>query len=207
VLDADAAAKGCRIVFDEATEGAYAPRCEAEANRHGLDGTSCEKGSDCAPGYDCIEGEKGAVCRHYCCAGGSTCSEFSSQNGGPTFCDIQKLVDGNEHKAPVCMPLKKCKLLTPSECSDSTLLKETCAVVTEKGDTGCVIVGKAQAGDSCDEEHCGVGLTCLGNWGDRRCYKLCRTERSDCGPTQTCTTGAVFQDTTFGVCKQTSPSP
>ena len=159
----------------------------------GVDGVSCQSGSDCAPGFDCVDGAKGAVCRRYCCLG--SCATHPAQNGGPTFCDIQKLVDA--HMAPVCMPLKTCKPLVSGECGD----KETCAVVNEKGETGCVPTGNAKAGDSCDKVHCDASLTCLGSPGDRRCYKLCRVEGSDCGPMQTCTTGSVFQDTTFGVCK------
>jgi hypothetical protein len=192
--DASTIADGCRIT--KVQDGSYAPECSSDADRGGVDGVACEKGSDCAPGYDCIDGEKGAVCRRYCCSG--SCATQLSQNGGPTFCDIQKLLEANPHKAPVCMPLKACKLLTAGECGD----KETCAVVTEKGDTGCVAKGSAKAGEPCDEEHCNADLTCLGSPGDRRCHKLCRFEGSDCGRTQTCATGTVFGDTTFGVCKE-----
>jgi hypothetical protein len=95
------------------------------------------------------------------------------------------------------MPLKTCKLLLDGQCGD----KETCAIVTDKGDTGCVPKGNANVGDPCDQEHCAADLTCLGSPGDRVCYKLCKTEGSDCGPMQKCTTGSVFTDTSFGVCK------
>lgn len=191
--DDDDDALGCRIAKEN---GAVVPKCDA-ADPRGVDGVSCSRGSDCAPGFDCVEGEKSAVCRRYCCAG--SCASQSSQNGGPTFCDIGKLVDPSlaQHIAPVCMPIKTCKLLREDECGD----KETCAVVNDKGDTGCVPTGNAKAGALCNEDHCDRGLTCLGSPGDRRCYKLCRVEGMDCGPTQTCTTGSVFQDTTFGVCK------
>jgi hypothetical protein len=174
---------------------------EGLANRGGVDGVVCSTGDDCAPGFDCVDGEKGSVCRRYCCSSLRSCANHFSQNGGPTFCDIQKLVDANPAKAPVCMPPQKSNPLTASECTD----KETFGVVTEKGDTGCVPRGRATAGESCDEEHCSVDLTCLGNHGDRRCYKLCRTGGSDCGPTQTCTTGSVFQSTMYGVCKDSTP--
>ncbi|MBX3214129.1 MAG: hypothetical protein KF850_18995 [Labilithrix sp.] len=186
-------ALGCRIAK---VDGAVVPKCD-DADPRGVDGVSCSKGADCAPGFDCVEGEKGAVCRRYCCAG--SCASQYSQNGGPTFCDIGKLVDPSlaQHIAPVCMPIKTCKLLREDECGD----KETCAVVNDKGDTGCVPTGNAKAGELCNEDHCDRGLTCLGSPGDRRCYKLCRVEGMDCAPTQTCTTGSVFQDTTFGVCK------
>ena len=188
-------ARACRIVEHE---GKYVPRCEpASADRYGVDGVSCSTSSDCAPGFDCVDGEKGPVCRHYCCAG--TCEGQTSQNGGATFCDVQALVDYRHHgvKAPVCMPVKTCKLLRDGECTDD----ETCAVINRKGDTGCVARGPAKTGESCDTDHCASGLTCLGSPGDRRCYQLCRVDGADCGPMQTCTTGSVFQDTTYGVCK------
>ncbi len=192
----DAGVSPCRLV---AKDGKVAPECATgeSANPDGIDGFSCSKGSDCAPGFDCVDGEKGPVCRRYCCSG--SCASQMSQNGGATFCDIQTLVDyrRDDVKAPVCMPVKTCKLLRPGECSD----KETCAVINESGDTGCVALGSAKAGESCDKEHCASELTCLGSPGNRRCYKLCRVDGADCAPMQTCTTGSVFQDTTFGVCK------
>jgi hypothetical protein len=201
-LAADASATdGCRLRDDG--EG-YAPSCfragdSAGADRRGIDGVTCKTGADCAPGFDCVDGEKGSVCRRYCCMG--TCEGQSSLNGGPTFCDVQKLVDPAPHLAPVCMPIKTCKLLVEGDCGP----KETCAIVTEKGVTGCVPRGSAKAGDSCDEEHCSVGLTCLGIPGNRRCYKLCRMEGAGadyCPPTQTCVTASLFQDNTVGVCKE-----
>jgi len=192
----DEPAHACRIA--EVEDGKYGPKCrENSATRSGGDGVSCTTGSDCAPGFDCVDGEKGPVCRRYCCSG--TCEGQTSQNGGATFCDVQTLVDyrHDDVKAPVCMPVKTCKLLRAGECSDN----ETCALINDKGDTGCVTRGPAKAGESCDTAHCGSGLTCLGSPGDRRCYKLCRVDGADCGPVQTCTTGSVFQDTTYGVCK------
>jgi hypothetical protein len=184
----------CRIVKLDPTT--FTPRCfVAAAARYGLDGAWCEKGADCAPGFDCVESEKGSTCRRYCCSG--SCEGETSLNGGPTFCDVQKLVEASPHSAPVCMPIKKCHLLAPGECG----AHETCAVVTEKGDTGCVARGTAQAGASCDEEHCEADLTCLGAPGDRRCYQLCRTGSPNCLKPQTCTTLTVFQDTAFGICK------
>jgi len=187
--------QGCRI--GKKPNGAFRPKCD-KADPRGVDGVSCSSGSDCAPGFDCVESEKGAVCRRYCCSG--SCASQPSQNGGPTFCDIRKLVDPalDQHPAPVCMPIKTCKLLRDGECVD----KETCAIVTDTGDTGCVPKGNAKVGQLCDQEHCDSGLTCLGSPGDRRCYKLCRVDGADCAPMQTCTTGAIFQDTTFGVCKE-----
>jgi len=192
--DASTEAKACRLSKPDEGQG---PSC-FPADRRGVDGTPCETGADCAPGFDCIEGEKGNVCRRYCCSG--SCAGVVSQSGGPTFCDVQKLVDTKDQKAPVCMPLKKCKLLVEGECG----AKETCAIVNERGDTGCVTIGEAKAGTSCEREHCERGATCLGSPDDRRCYKLCRVGGADCETGQKCTTGAVFQDATFGVCKERS---
>jgi hypothetical protein len=197
VTPADAAPtgyRGCRMKREP--NGDFIPQC-GNADSRGVEGMSCATGLDCAPGFDCVEGEKSPVCRRYCCTG--SCEGQLSANGGPTFCDLQlqKSFDLDQHKVPVCMPIKTCKLLQNGECSET----ETCAIVTEKGDTGCVPKGNRKAGEACDDEQCDGNLTCLGNPGDRRCYKLCRIDGSDCAPTETCTTGAVFQDTTFGVCK------
>jgi hypothetical protein len=197
--DASTKAKGCRLHAQNdgpsGTAPAYAPHCSRDADRNGTDGVSCASGTDCAPGFDCVEGDKGPVCRRYCCSG--SCEEQTSQNAGATFCDLRRLVDSLDHKAPVCMPLKSCKLFAAGDCSEL----ETCAVVTEKGQTGCVERGTAKAGEPCETDHCEAGLTCLGSAGGRRCYKLCRIEGSDCTPTQTCTPGSIFHDMTLGVCQ------
>ena len=183
--------QGCRLALGAGTT-VPTPSCRS-ATPAGVDGASCSSGADCAPRFDCVEGDKGSVCRRYCCL--DTCGEQTSQNGGATFCDVQKLVDTNQ-KAPVCMPLKRCKLLTQGECAAN----ETCAVVDETGDTGCVGVGPAQVGQSCDETHCASGLTCLGQAGNRKCYQLCRVNGTACGPSQVCKTSTVFKDMTIGVC-------
>jgi hypothetical protein len=187
----DLVSKGCRIgrVNDR-----VAPRCLLSSDNAGGDGAVCATGEDCAPGFDCIAGEKGKTCRHYCCGG--TCKGNQS-NGSATFCDVQSLVDVNQ-KAPVCMPLKRCnKLLGTTECAAN----ETCTVVTEAGDTGCVVVGEKQVGESCDESHCAAKLTCLGQPGARKCFKLCKVNASDCPSSQSCVTNAAFKDSDFGVCQ------
>ena len=110
---------GCRIGRDAKT-GDIATTCEKTTSPAGGDGTTCETGADCAAGFDCIAGEKGKACRHYCCAG--TCKDRLSQSGGATFCDVQSLVDVNQ-KAPVCMPLKRCKLLGTGECASERVMR------------------------------------------------------------------------------------
>ena len=181
---------GCRILRDG---DGVAPQCKP-SKVSGGDGAACEIGEDCAPGFDCVTGVKGKTCRHYCCAG--TCKDNQS-NGSATFCDVQALVDVNQ-KAPVCMPLKRCtKLLGSMECSAN----ETCAVVTEAGDTGCVAIGEKRVGESCDEDHCAANLTCFGQPGARKCFKLCKVNASDCPSAQSCVTNAAFKDAAFGVCQ------
>lgn len=190
---AEFASKGCRIA--RLASGSIAPKCFALAAPSGGDGTSCEIGEDCAPGLDCVAGATGTKsCRHYCCGG--TCKGNLS-NGSATFCDVQSLVDVPQ-KAPVCMPLKRCnKLLGTGECAAN----ESCTVVTEGGDTGCVAVGDKQVGESCDESHCAAKLTCLGQPGARKCFKLCKVSASDCPSVQTCVTSAAFKDVDFGICQ------
>jgi len=185
---------GCRIHRE--TVDTFAPECLAiNVAAAGGDGVACKSGTDCAAGFDCVAGDNGTKqCRHYCCAG--TCKGHESQSGGATFCDVQDLVDVNQ-KAPVCMPLKHCELLGTGECNTN----ESCAVVTESGDTGCVAVGEKQVGASCDADHCAAGLTCLGTAGSRECFKLCKVSSNDCGAAQICATSTVFKDPNFGICQ------
>jgi len=191
---ATVASEGCRIHRE--TVDTFAPKClPINVDAAGGDGAACKTGADCSAGFDCVVGENATKqCRHYCCAG--TCKGHESQSGGATFCDVQDLVDVNQ-KAPVCMPLKHCELLGTGECSAN----ESCAVVAENGDTGCVAVGEKQVGASCDADHCAAGLTCLGTAGSRECFKLCRVSSSDCGATQICATSTVFKDPNFGICQ------
>jgi hypothetical protein len=187
---------GCRI---SRGDGGIGPACLPITSPPGGDGATCESGEQCAPGFDCVAGvgqpTGDKTCRHYCCSG--SCKGHGSQGGGMTFCDIQNLVDVND-KAPVCMPLKRCKLFGVGECA----VTETCAVVTESGDTGCIGIGDQQAGLSCDDTHCAAKLTCLGQPGSRKCYKLCKVGGSDCGASEVCATSTSFKDPTFGICQK-----
>lgn len=183
---------GCRV----SREGLGLTTACLPAKATGTDGVSCNTGDDCAAGFDCVEGDKGgSVCRRYCCAG--TCETQMSQNSGTTFCDVQRLVD-TAHKAPVCMPIKHCKLLEVGGCVDN----ETCAIVTASGESGCVAIGTAQAGDSCEEDHCGAGLTCVGQVGNRKCYQLCKVSGNTCAQGLICKTTTLFKDPEYGVCQK-----
>ena len=165
----------------------------------GMDGDSCRSGNDCAAGFDCVGA---GVCRHYCCEGNAPCMRT---DGGPgdQFCDIQPLAPASTTKIPVCMPI----MPGPAGCTllgSSCPMNTTCAVVREDGATSCVEVGNAQAGDSCETDHCASGLVCLGTVGARECFKLCSTNK----PTYSCTAPAtcqgglpLFQDPSVGVCR------
>jgi hypothetical protein len=180
--------KGCRL----SGTGAI-PAC-LDADPQNTDGMKCVSGAECAPGFDCVVSNDVGFCRRYCCSG--SCASYRSQAGAETFCDVQKL-QGSLTKAPVCMPIKTCKLFTLGECADD----ETCSVVTDKGATGCVANGPANVGEPCDQEHCSAGLTCLGQAGSRKCFQLCRTKNGPtCATNQICKTSTIFTDPTIGVC-------
>lgn len=180
--------KGCRLSGTSAV-----PAC-LDSTPQNTDGAKCESGADCAPGFDCVLSNDVGYCRRYCCSG--SCGAYRSQNGAETFCDVQKL-QGSGAKAPVCMPIKTCKLFTAGECAEN----ETCSVVTDDGTTGCVANGNANVNEPCDEEHCSMGLTCLGQAGSRKCLQLCRTKNGPtCAVNQICKTSTIFPDPTLGVC-------
>jgi hypothetical protein len=182
----------CRIGQESVV---FKAMCKVGEAGSGTDGAACEAGADCAAGFDCVTGDKGSTCRHYCCSG--TCRAQTSVSGSGTFCDVQTLTDVGQ-KAPVCMPIKRCALFGTGECGAN----ETCAVLTETGDTGCVAVGEQQVGASCDADHCAAGLTCVGQPGSRKCFKLCRVNGVDCGPALACTTSTMFRAPEFGTCQK-----
>jgi hypothetical protein len=190
-LDGGESLSACRLTKSAAGS---IPVCASPANVDGTDGVACVKGADCAPGFDCVEGGGGGVCRRYCCMG--TCAGQTAKSGGDTFCDVQRLLEAGT-KAPVCMPIQPCDLFQDGTCS----LTQTCAVVTESGDTGCVSIGPQQAGEPCDELHCAAGLTCIGQAGSGRCYELCKVGASTCPGSLECKTSTIFQNPEYGVCQ------
>jgi hypothetical protein len=158
----------------------------------GLDGFHCDGPSDCAPSLECV-GQ--GICRHYCCAGNASCDDSH-------FCDIQPSVVAAGASVPVCVPIvpiEHCVLLASGWCAPG----ETCAVVRENGATSCVAIGNAGPGQSCETEHCGAGLVCLGTMGERTCNVLCHTATAaECSANQKCKGGyPLFPDPDVGICQ------
>lgn len=168
-----------------------APLCAVAGD--GKDGALCKLGTDCAAGFDCVGSLGTGVCRRYCCAGNGSCPLHDQ------FCDIQALAKASATKIPVCMPIVPCALLADAA---SCPMNTTCGVVRETGETSCVETGNAQAGDSCETEHCKAGLVCLGTAGARQCFTLCSTSKAVCTAPATCQGGLpLFQDPSVGVCR------
>jgi hypothetical protein len=183
-----AALMGCHVQGGDASAAQLA--C-LPAGLH-LDGYACTRASDCLPTYECT-GD--GTCRHYCCEGNAHCPRSPQDE----FCDIQPLAADPTTLVPVCVATRTCTLLDATGCASS----ETCAVVREDGTTSCVAVGLANAGDECDDTHCGRNLVCLGGAGERRCSALCHTGSSDeCTAPQVCKGGLpLFPDPTIGICQ------
>ena len=176
--------EACRVRLD--TSGAPKPVCMASGA--GQDGAECNVSTDCAAGYECV-GSPGQ-CRHYCC-------DVSACTTSQQFCDIQTVADVGSLRVPVCMPVRPCKLLATDGCANS----EQCEVVDDQGTTSCVALGPLKEGDSCETNHCGENLTCLGVPGSRKCYKLCETQKNDCAAGESCKSSApLFRDPAIGVC-------
>jgi len=157
----------------------------------GLSGFPCTGPDDCSPSYECV-GTSTATCQHYCCDGNESCPSLQ-------FCDIQPTFPSPPTKVPVCMPTQPCGLLDDLSCGAG----ETCAVVRDDGQTSCVAVGNAGAGQSCDTGHCARGLVCLGAPGARSCDVLCHTATAkECSSGEKCRGGLpLFTDPTVGICQ------
>ncbi len=153
----------------------------------GVDDSPCLHGTDCAAGFECVQN----ACRHYCCAGNTSCTLAD-------FCDVQPMTNGPATLVPVCIPVEQCVLLAQDTCPSG----QACQVVREDGTTSCVTVGPAQQGAACDVEHCAAGLVCLGAIGARTCYTLCdTTSMAQCAAGQSCTGGLpLFPNPAVGWC-------
>ena len=186
------ASLACRIVAD--SDGVN-PEPVCATPGQASEGQPCQSSSDCAAALDCVVvgASSSPQCARYCCLGNSACSAVQ-------FCDVEPLLSPMFTKVPVCVQMAHCELLSPTPagtCTGDT----TCSVVREDGQTSCVEVGNAAAGEPCDSLHCGVGLACLGTSGSRRCFKLCHTTASDeCGA-ESCLGGAPLFSDGFGICQ------
>jgi hypothetical protein len=172
---------------------------QCSANGARLEGERCTQSLDCDMGLDCVRngGNVEGQCRKYCCSGSCDSAAAPMTGPGTSFCDIQLTKEAGI-KLPVCMPIRKCELLAKGACAKG----ETCGVVRdEDGTTGCVEEGPALVGQSCDEVHCGSGLTCLGRAGARKCFRLCKDGVAACPSTERCLwTAPTFNVQGTGVC-------
>lgn len=187
--------QACRVHHPEAGT----PRNTCVTAGSGVEGASCKHGEDCGAGLDCVQGAgdsgSAGTCRAYCCE--SLCSGVGNSGSEGRFCDPTRRVD-DASRVPACLPIKSCRLLGKDECGKN----ETCAVVREiDGSTGCVEIGNAVVGESCDVEHCAAGLTCLGQVGTRTCFQLCSDSGAACPTGQECTWAPpAFREAGLGIC-------
>jgi hypothetical protein len=206
----DGGGYACRVQHMPSSSGMNAPTtpatgCSATSG-DARAGVTCAASNDCAPGFDCVGATGvGALgsCRHYCCAGNSACEPKSATSAG-TFCDVQFLTEASATPVPVCMPIITCNLQDQlAQSPPSCPATQTCAVVREDGQTGCVDVGPQGPLESCERDHCKPGLVCLGAPGQRVCYTLCDTQSSSqCTAPEMCKGGLpLFQDPRVGVCQ------
>jgi len=177
--------RGCHVSTDGTT-------CLAAGA--GKTNALCTTATDCAANFECVTSGAQGRCRHYCCDGITSC-------GNGEFCDIQATKDTKNLNVPVCMPVRECDLLALNigRCNPD----EDCTIVDENdGTTGCVTVGPAGVGEDCAEKHCGRGLACLGQSGQRKCYKLCKKDDANaCDENEKCVgTAPLFQNSNIGTC-------
>jgi hypothetical protein len=181
----DAAPQTCRVV-----KGGVQPACVTAGT--GREEARCKVGSDCAAGFECVAP---GVCRRYCCAG-SCDSGNATIDSGRTFCNLEPQHESQDF-VPVCSPVKACQPLEAKGGCDSGF---TCAISGSSG-ASCVAIGKAQVGEACEKDHCGAGLTCLGSWGSRKCYQLCRVGGTDCTGGRACKSSSALSFEGLGVCE------
>jgi hypothetical protein len=167
----------------------------------GIEGASCTSGGDCAPGYECVGT---GTCRRYCCDE-STCGALSTQYD-TYFCDVAQEHASTGAVVPVCNAVTKCQLFT-----DSCGMGQACTIVeidsmnVDAGPTTnyvatCAGLGDAKIDDSCETQHCGLGLACIGPVGQRTCQELCDSQHP-CPQSLSCKTSSqALAQFKVGVC-------
>jgi hypothetical protein len=193
----DAGALACRIGLgvNQKTE------TDCSKSGQGDEGASCTSGADCQPGYECVGT---GTCRRYCCDE-STCAALSTTYD-TYFCDIASEHASTGATVPVCNAVTKCSLFT-----DSCAMGQACTIVeidNTTADAGpttnyvatCAALGDAKIDDSCETEHCGLGLACIGPIGQRTCQELCDSQHP-CPQSLTCKTNSqALAQFKVGVC-------
>lgn len=192
----DGGPEGCRVVLgvNQHTE------TDCSKSGQGISGASCTSGGDCAAGYECVGT---GTCRRYCCDE-STCGALSN-NYDTYFCDIASEHASTGAVVPVCNAVTKCSLFT-----DSCGMNQACTIVeidatADAGPTTnyvatCAGLGEAKINESCETEHCGLGLACIGPIGQRTCQELCDSQHP-CPQSLTCKTNSqALAQFKVGVC-------
>jgi hypothetical protein len=185
----------CRVLPSE--DAGVTPGCALAGD--GLEGASCNTGQNCAAGFECVRGSTGlGVCRQYCCD--NACPGGADAGLAPEFCDIEPMYGVPATAVPVCLQAPSCLLF--QACASPS---QTCTMVDAMGTTACVAVGPQQVGQSCEEAHCGAGLTCFGTFPARTCAELCDATHV-CPEGETCQTNfanlGTPSDPSAGICAQ-----
>lgn len=193
----DAGPQACRVVLgvNQQTD------TDCTKSGQGTEGASCTSGTDCAAGYECVGT---GTCRRYCCEE-STCGALSTQYQ-QYFCDIAQEHASTGAVVPVCNAVTKCQLFT-----DSCAMGQACTIVeidSTTADAGpttsyvatCAGLGEAKIDESCETEHCGFGLACIGPIGQRTCQELCDSQHP-CPQSLSCKTNSqALNQFKVGVC-------
>jgi hypothetical protein len=194
----DAGLEACRVVLgvNQKTD------TDCAKSGQGTEGASCTSGGDCAPGYECVGT---GTCRRYCCDE-STCGALSTSYE-TYFCDVAQEHASSGAVVPVCNAVTKCQLFT-----DSCAMGEACTIVEidnttiDAGTTTnyvatCDTLGDAKINDSCETQHCGLGLACIGPIGSRTCQELCDSQHP-CPQSLSCKTSSqALAQFKVGVCQ------
>ena len=161
----DAATESCRVVLGAGQQTSS----ECVKSGQGLDGASCTSGADCAPGFECVGTGQ---CRHYCCDD-TACSALTNTTYNTYYCDLASEHASPGAVVPACEVVKDCQLFGMDQCGAG----QACTIVEIEGGKSfvatCADVGEGALGDSCETQHCGSGLACIGAIGQRTCQQLC----------------------------------
>ncbi len=148
---------------------------------------------DCAPGYMCIvfQGEAGPTCRKTC---DGLCNGVTGMS--PNYSCISFVANA---EYGVCLGTGD----TCTPANDMCPQGETCALVSQQGDTACTMAGTGQIGQACAGGGSGCAEGVCINLGTPTCYEGCDQMNPCASATAVCQglQGPGGTALSFGICQ------
>jgi hypothetical protein len=150
--------------------------------------------NNCEQGYACADIGGGPLCYKTCdLQNDQQCGAVTGMSSDYVCTGFT--IGGQSSIVGLCVGQDLCN---PAEKAAACPQGETCSIVSQSGETGCVPAGTAMLGDACNQQNnCMSGGVCLNVGDGQLCYEACDAQNP-------CTTGTdrcqMLQGIPWGIC-------